>query len=89
MTIISLHVTERATVTVRRFGRVLPTAWASVSDDGDRWELTGSFLDLFAFAEQLTAAVLEQMPEHHREKLDPIYDRPCGDPMCPCHEVSA
>ena len=68
----SLHVTHRATATVRRFGEVLPTAWVTVSDDAESWELSGSFLDLFLFAERLTAALLDEMPEHTRQHLDDL-----------------
>jgi hypothetical protein len=65
----SLHVTQRATATVRRLGEVLPTAWVTVSDDAESWELSGSFLDLFLFAERLAAALLDEMPEHTRQHL--------------------
>lgn len=84
---ISQHITARAVARVRRIGEVLPTAWVTITDEADTWEISGSFLDLFLFAERLAAALMDEMPEHTREHLaDMLADDSCADDRCPCHE---
>ena len=77
------HVTRKATTVVRRFGSLAPIAWVTVSDEGDEWALTGSFLDLFLFAERLAAQLLEVRPDGVSELL---VDDGCCDPHCPCRD---
>ena len=89
---ISQHITARAVARVRRIGEVLPTAWVTITDEADTWQMSGSFLDLFLFAERLAAALMDEMPEHTREYLADMLadaDDSCADDRCPCHEEGA
>jgi len=82
----SLHITDAASVTVRRIGRQVATCWVTVTE-GDEygWEMTGTFLDVLVLAERVAAAVLDEMTGEERAAYDLESDH-CADLGCPCQD---
>jgi hypothetical protein len=84
----SQHITDAASVTVRRIGRHVATCWVTVTDERDTWEVTGTFLDVLVLAERVAAAVLDEMTAEERAEYDLTSDH-CDDDSCPCQDGAA
>lgn len=84
----SQHITDAASVTVRRIGRHVATCWVTVTDERDTWEVTGTFLDVLVLAERVAAAVLDEMTAEERAEYDFASDH-CTDAECPCRDGAA
>jgi hypothetical protein len=82
------QITGAASVSVRRIGRHAATCWATISDERDTWEVTGTFLDVLVLAERVAAAVLDEMTPEERAAYDLEGDH-CDDDTCPCQDDAA
>jgi hypothetical protein len=82
------QITGAASVSVRRIGRHAATCWATISDERDTWEVTGTFLDVLVLAERVAAAVLDEMTPEERAAYNLEGDH-CDDLGCPCQDDAA